>query len=57
MNHAISALALILLLPGAALAEMTGPVNAIEGDVIEIRGERVRLFGIDADAPKRRQAP
>ena len=52
MNHAITALALILLLPGAALAEMTGPVKAIEGDVIEISGERVRLFGIDAPEPE-----
>ncbi len=52
MNHAITALALILLSPGSALAEMTGPVNAIEGDVIEIRSERVRLFGIDAPEPE-----
>ncbi len=52
MNHAITALALLLLSPGSALAEITGPVNAIEGDVIEIRGERVRLFGIDAPEPE-----
>ncbi len=52
MNHAITALALILLLPGSALAEITGRVNAIEGDVVEISGERVRLFGIDAPEPE-----
>ncbi|MCH7542204.1 MAG: thermonuclease family protein [Proteobacteria bacterium] len=52
MNHAIIALALILLSAGSALAEMTGPAKAIEGDVIEIGGERLRLFGIDAPEPE-----
>ncbi len=57
MVHAIIVFALILLSVGSALAEMTraemtGPAKAIEGDVIEISGERLRLFGIDAPEPE-----
>ncbi len=51
MSLAITALALLLLFPGTALSEITGPAKAIEGDVIEIKGERLRLFGIDAPEP------
>ena len=42
-------LALILtLLPTLALADISGPVRVIDGDTIEIGGERIRLHGIDA---------
>jgi endonuclease YncB( thermonuclease family) len=34
--------------PTAAKAEIAGRVSVIDGDTIEIRGERIRLHGIDA---------
>ena len=39
---------LLTLLPTLALADVTGPARVIDGDTIEIAGERVRLHGIDA---------
>ncbi len=42
-------LALLLTLhPAVALADVTGPARVIDGDMIEIAGERIRLHGIDA---------
>ncbi len=42
----------VLILPGsvhAALADgVVGRATVIDGDTIEIHGERIRLFGIDA---------
>jgi len=32
----------------AALADVTGPATAVDGDTLEIAGERIRLHGIDA---------
>lgn len=40
--------ALLVLLSGAALADVTGKPRVIDGDTIEIGGERIRLYGIDA---------
>jgi len=40
------ALLLLILLPGLALAQ--APVLVIDGDTLEVGGERVRLFGLDA---------
>ena len=37
-----------------ALAEMTGRPRIIDGDTIEIAGERIRLFGIDAPEGRQR---
>ena len=45
--------ALLALLPALALAELAGPATVIDGDTLEIHGERIRLHGIDA--PERRQ--
>ena len=53
MRNAVISLALVLLFAPAALADMTGPATVIEGDLIEIMGERIRLYGIDA--PERGQ--
>ena len=40
----------LLLVPGAANAAdvIAGRASIIDGDTIEIRGQRIRLFGIDA---------
>ncbi len=47
-----SALALALL-PGFAFADITGTARVIDGDTIEVAGQRIRLHGIDA--PESRQ--
>ncbi len=39
---------LIALLPAVALADMTGQAAVIDGDTLEIHGQRIRLHGIDA---------
>ena len=40
--------ALLLLIPSIALADITGPARVIDGDTLEIAGQRIRLHGIDA---------
>ncbi len=48
------ALAIALcLLASPALADMAGTASVIDGDTIEVRGQRIRLHGIDA--PESRQ--
>ena len=38
----------LILIGGSALAELSGPPRIIEGDMLEVAGQRVRLFGVDA---------
>ena len=39
----------LALLPGFALADdIVGPARVIDGDTIEVQGQRIRLHGIDA---------
>ena len=40
--------AILALLPVLAPADTTGTASVIDGDTIEIHGQRIRLFGIDA---------
>lgn len=52
----ICSLLLLLALPFAAVAAprvIEGPARAVDGDTLDVGGERVRLFGIDA--PEARQ--
>ena len=39
--------AAVILWPILALGEITGPARVIDGDTIEVAGERIRLHGID----------
>ncbi len=53
---AVNRLALTIalcLLATPALADVTGPARVIDGDTLEVQGERIRLHGIDA--PESRQ--
>ncbi len=38
----------LALVPGLALADISGPATVIDGNTLEIRGQRIRLDGIDA---------
>jgi len=42
---------ILVLLGGAARADMAGRAQVVDGDTLQIGGETVRLFGIDAPEP------
>ncbi len=44
----LAVFAILLLLPVTVSAEITGKPRIIDGDTIEIAGQRIRLYGIDA---------
>ncbi len=48
--RALLAIALLIGLPWpvTGLADITGPARVIDGDTLEVAGERIRLYGIDA---------
>ncbi len=45
----------LFFLATLALADVAGTASVIDGDTIEVHGQRIRLHGIDA--PERRQLP
>ena len=49
---ALVVLTISLLLPSFSLADITGKPRVIDGDTLEIAGERIRLHGIDGPESK-----
>jgi endonuclease YncB( thermonuclease family) len=48
MRPALALIVAVFAYAEPAAADVTGRASVVDGDTIEIRGERVRLFGIDA---------
>ncbi len=52
MYRYLIALALVLVLPLIAWADINGPPRVIDGDTLELYGQGIRLHGIDAPESK-----
>ncbi len=39
----------LTLLPTLARTDVTGPARVIDGDMIEVAGQRIRLFGASSN--------
>ncbi len=48
MRSLVIALTLLATLALAGVADVTGVASVIDGDTIELHGQRIRLHGIDA---------
>ncbi len=46
----------LCLLATPSLADMAGTASVIDGDTLEVHGQRIYLHGIDAPASRRREA-
>ena len=53
MRRIAAPIVILVALPMVALADITGTTRVIDGDTIEVAGQRIRLHGIDA--PESRQ--
>lgn len=54
MSNLLTVVALLFLMSGSAVADVIGKPRVIDGDTIEIGGERIRLYGIDAPEPNQK---
>ena len=52
-SYRLAGILILCLLATPALADVSGPARIIDGDTLEIQGQRIRLHGIDA--PESRQ--
>lgn len=48
MKHLLSLLAFLTACAPSSQTTISGPANVIDGDTIRVKGEKVRLWGIDA---------